>query len=192
MKKMTLIPLVGLLLFGGQARADLKLPSLWCWDQSFAYQVLETSVQGDQLHAQVSSGLTMSLDQSLVPLDPDDTWGSIKVWFSIPVESCRVSIMDSNMFTCTPDHLSVRVLVRPTEHKKIEKTLEFKSAVVELRKVFHVSTSGKETVGYEFMIANDRDRTPLLIQKYYHEYWGDQTGNCKNRGASPDAINIKP
>jgi len=153
--------------------------SMSCWDGTFAYNRLETQVNGDQLKFN-SSGQDLGVYANLINLPSKDMWGNIDVSFSIPANNCKLSTADSKILTCQIDQLSINVTGTIDINTKIDETVELKSAVIQLRKVDELSIWGNNTSGYELVVASNPIRTtPSLTQRYFYGLEENETANCK-------------
>ena len=170
---------VGLLLSHSMALASAGLPSLECWDGTFAYNRLKTQINGDKLDF-TSSGQDLGVFSNLVKLPADGSWGQLKITFSMPQAKCKVSSLDAKIITCQTDYLTIEAKGTVGINEKIDERVDVKNAVVQIRRVNELAIWGNETSGYELTLASNHIRSsPVLTQRYFYGLDRDETANCK-------------
>lgn len=183
MKSKFTLTVIGILVSGSMASANTGLPSLECWDSTFAYNRLTTEIAGDLLHF-TSSGQDLVVFKNLVKLSAENSWGELAVSFSIPKTSCKASAVDAKIVTCVASPLTIEVEGTAGLDLKIDEKVDVGNAQVQIRRVNELSIWGNEVTGYELLVANDQSSvTPILTQRYFSSVARNSTSNCelKNR-----------
>lgn len=179
MKSKFALTVIGILVSNCMASANTSLPSLECWDSTFAYNRLTTEAIGDRLHF-TSSGQDLVVFKNLVKLSTENSWGQLEVSFSVPKTSCKASAMDAKIATCVASPLTVEVKGTAGLDLKIDEKVIVGNAVVQIRRVNELSIWGNEVTGYELVVANDQSSvTPILTQRYFSGVGTDSTSNCE-------------
>ena len=179
MKSKFALTVVGLLVSHSVASANTGLPSLECWDSTFAYNRLTTEIVGDRLHF-TSSGQDLVVFKNLVKLAAENSWGELAVSFSIPKTSCKASAVDAKLVTCQARPLKIEVKGTAGLDLKVDENVDVENAIVQIRRVNELSIWGNEVTGYELLVANDQSSvTPILTQRYFSGVGTDGTSNCE-------------